>query len=385
MSTRDQRDAERVVEFETSPVADSVPEFDESYYVATHWQLMWRKFRKHKLAMVSIGLLAALYLGGIFSEFVAPYTLENRMIDYVHTPPQRVRLFDQGRLSRPFVYGITVERDMETLEKIYTVDKETKHYIQFFTRGEAYDMWGLFESDVHLFGAGDGVVFLFGTDRLGRDIFSRIWYGARISLSVGLVGVVMSLFIGLLFGGLSGYLGGLADTVIQRIIEVLRSFPTIPLWMALSAAVPLEWSPVRVYFSIVIILSLISWTGLARVVRGKLLSLREEDYAKAAELAGCTDLQTIWVHLLPGFMSYIIVHLTLAIPAMILGETSLSFLGLGLRPPVTSWGVLLKEAQNVRSVVLYPWLMIPVFFVILTVLAFNFIGDGLRDAADPYK
>jgi len=275
---------------------------------------------------------------------------------------------------------------METLQKIYSEDKIKKYPIHFFAHGEKYKMWNLFPMDIHLFGVKDrGVIFLLGTDRMGRDMFSRILYGARISLSIGLVGVFLSLVIGLALGGISGYLGGVTDTILQRVIEVLRSFPTIPLWMALSAAVPPQWPPLRVYFGITVILSFIGWTGLARVVRGKLLALREEDYAMAAKIAGCKDMRIIGRHLLPGFLSYIIVSMTLSIPGMILGETSLSFLGLGLRPPITSWGVLLKEAQNVRTVALHPWLMIPVIFVIITVLAFNFLGDGLRDAADPYK
>jgi peptide/nickel transport system permease protein len=360
--------------------------YDEAYYMASHWSLMWRKFRKHKAAMVSIALLAIMYAGGIFCEFLAPYGLDERRIQYVFVKPQLIRLFHEGKLSRPFVYGLTLTRDPETLEKVYAADTEVIHFVRFFVSGDKYKMWGLFESELHLFGGEEGApVFVFGTDRLGRDLFSRILYGARISLSIGLVGVFITFIIGLVLGGLSGYLGGVTDTIIQRIIEVLHAFPSIPLWMALSAAVPNEWPPLRVYFAIVVILSFVGWTGLARVVRGKLLSLREEDYVAAARVSGCTNFQIIRVHLLPGFLSYIIVSLTLSIPGMVLAETSLSFLGLGLRPPVTSWGVLLKEAQNVRTVLLQPWLMIPVVFVIVTVLAFNFVGDGLRDAADPYK
>ena len=361
-------------------------EYEESYYVASQWQLMWRKFRKHKLAMGSIFVLVLLYLGGIFCEFIAPYDLESRQIRYVYCPPQRIHFFDEkGFHLRPFVYGLKRKIDLVTLQKSYKEDKRKKYPLQFFVHGQKYKFWNLFEADLHLFGVErGGVIFLLGTDRMGRDMFSRIVYGARISLSIGLVGVFLSLIIGLILGGLSGYLGGVTDTIIQRIIEILRSFPTIPLWMALSAALPPHWPPLRVYFGITIVLSLIGWTGLARVVRGKLLALREEDFTMAAKVAGCKDMRIISRHLLPGFLSYIIVQMTLSIPSMILGETSLSFLGLGLRPPITSWGVLLKEAQNVRTVALHPWLMIPVLFVITAVLAFNFLGDGLRDAADPY-
>ena len=361
--------------------------YEEDYYVASQWQLMWRKFRKHKLAIGSIFVLVLLYIGTIFCEFIAPYGLETRDIKYVYCPPQSLHFFDEdGFHFRPFVYGIKRKIDPVTLRRTYTENKEEKYPLQFFIHGERYKFWNLFEADLHLFGVRDGgVLFLLGTDRMGRDMFSRILYGSRISLSIGLVGVFLSLVIGLTLGGISGYLGGVTDTILQRAIEILRSFPTIPLWMALSAAVPSHWSSLRVYFGITVILSFIGWTGLARVVRGKLLSLREEDFAMAAKIAGCKDMRIIARHLLPGFLSYIIVSMTLAIPGMILGETSLSFLGLGLRPPITSWGVLLKEAQNIRTVALHPWVMLPVFFVIITVLVFNFLGDGLRDAADPYK
>ena len=358
----------------------------EEFFIASQWNLMWWKFKKHKLAILSSFVIILLYLVAAFAEFIAPYDLHKRYIKFVFTPPQRIRLFHEGRINRPFVYGLNRKVDPETLRKNYSEDKNKIYPIQFLVRGNKYEFWNMFESNLHLFGVGEGgTLFLLGTDRMGRDVLSRIVYGARISLSIGLVGVFLALILGIILGGASGYYGGMTDNIIQRIIELLRSFPTIPLWLALSAALPAQWPPLRVYFGITVILSLVGWTGLARVVRGKLLSLREEDFTMAARLAGASESRIIGRHLIPAFMSHIIVTMTLAIPYMILAETSLSFLGLGLRPPVTSWGVLLKEAQNVRTIALHPWLMLPVFFVIVTVLAFNFIGDGLRDAADPYS
>ncbi len=361
--------------------------FEEEYYIASQWQLVWRKFKKHKLAIGSIVVLIIIYLGAIFCEFIAPNRLETRRIKYIFTPPQHIHFFDEkGFHIRPFVYGIKGEIDMETLRKTYKEDRSKKYPIFFFVPGERYKMWNLFETDIHLFGVKNGgVIFLLGTDRMGRDMFSRIIYGSRISLSIGLVSVFLSLIIGLSVGGISGFFGGATDTILQRGIEILRSFPTIPLWLVLSGTIPPQWSSLKVYFGITVILSLIGWTSLARVVRGKFLALRKEDFAMAAKIVGCKDIRIISHHLVPAFSSYIIVSLTLSIPAMILAETTLSFLGLGLRPPITSWGVLLKEAQNVRTLAMYSWLIIPVFFVIITVLAFNFLGDGLRDAADPYK
>jgi len=332
-------------------------------------------------------VLVILYTGGSFCEFISPYDLETRRIKYVYTSRQRIHFFDEkGFHIYPFVHGIKRKIDMETLQKIYSEDKTKKYPIHFFTHGEKYKMWNLFPMDIHLFGVkDDGVIFPLGTDRMGRDMFSRIVYGARISLSIGLVGVFLSLVIGLTLGGISGYLGGAVDNILQRVIEILRYFPTIPLWMALSAALPPHWSPIKVYFSIILILSIVGSSGLARVVRGKFLELREEDFSIAAKVAGATEGRIIVRHLLPSFLSYLIVSITLSIPSMILGETALSFLGLGLRPPVVSWGVLMQQAQNVRTVALHPWLLIPGLFVIITVLTFNFLGDGLRDAADPYK
>jgi peptide/nickel transport system permease protein len=279
-----------------------------------------------------------------------------------------------------------VQLNLQTMKREFKPDPSKVQPLRFLCRGDEYQFWGLFTGSFHLVcPAEDGTAFLLGTDRLGRDMLSRILYGTRISLTVGLLGIAVSFIIGIVLGGISGYYGGWIDNVIQRLIEMVRSFPELPLWMALSAALPVNWSPVLVYFGITIILGLLDWPGLARAVRSKLLALREEDFASAAVLMGANPGRVIGRHLLPSFTSHLIASLTLSVPSMILGETALSFLGLGLRPPVTSWGVLLNEAQNINVVALYPWLMLPVVPVFIVVLAFNFFGDGLRDAADPYK
>lgn len=360
---------------------------EERYYAASQGQLIWRKFRRHRLAVVSAVLLGCLYFVALTYEFWAPYTPMQQHESYLNVPPTPIRLFDaEGNFVGPFVYGLKGEVDFETFTRVYVPDESQIYRVRFFIRGAPYRFWGLFPTDLHFFGAeGEGRVFLLGTDSLGRDLFTRILAGSRVSLTIGLVGVMLSFVLGCLLGGISGFFGGTVDLIIQRVIDFLISIPTIPLWMALSAAVPANWSPIRVYFAITIILSIIGWAGLARVVRGKLLELRENDYVTAAKLAGGSDLWIILDHLLPGFLSYLIVHLTLAIPNMILGETALSFLGLGIQPPAVSWGTLLQNAQNVRSIAVTPWLLTPALFVILAVLLFNFVGDGLRDAADPYK
>ena len=363
---------------------------EEKLYVASQWQLIRWRFRRHKVAVASIWVLAFFYLIGIFAEFVAPYDPHNFEARYVLAPPQSIHFVDsEGNFSlRPFIYDYHQERDPETLRRIYSEDTSEKHYLHFFVRGDTYKMWGLFETDLHLFGPGeesDVTMFLLGSDDLGRDMFSRIIYGARVSLSIGLMGVFLSFVLGVLLGGISGYYGGAVDIVIQRVIEFLRSIPSIPLWMGLAAAVPPDWPPLRTYFMITILLSFIGWTGMAREVRGRFLSLREEDFVMAARLIGASEIRIILLHMVPSFYSHIIAVLTLSVPGMILAETSLSFLGLGLRPPVISWGVMLKSAQNISSVALAPWLLLPVVVVIITILAFNFMGDGLRDAADPYS
>ena len=360
---------------------------EERYYLASQWQLMWHKFRRHKLAMVGGAILTILYLSAIFADFVAPYPKEIRFSEFPYRPPTPVHLFDdEGKLRGPFVYGTTKERNPDTFALEFTVDKEAVYPIRFFTHGEPYKLLWLIETDIRLFGVDEpGGVFLFGTDLIGRDLFSRVLHGGRLSLSIGLVGVSLTFFIGLTLGGLSGYFGGVVDNVIQRIIEFLLSVPTTPLWLALGATLPADWPPSRTYFGIGIILSLVGWGGLARVVRGKFLELRELDYVLAARVSGVSEWSIIWVHLIPNFASYLIVDVTLAIPGMILGETALSFLGLGLRSPAVSWGVLLEASQNIASVAIYWWAIIPALFVVVTVLAFNFLGDGLRDAADPYR
>lgn len=359
---------------------------DERQYYLSQWQLMWIKFRRHKLAMVASVVLILLYTGAILAPFLSPLDPREKNLEYRESPPTRIRVLENGRLFRPFVYGVITTKDRETYKRTFAEDTSVRFPVRYFVRGFPYKLLGLIETEIHLFGTGEETVriHLFGADQLGRDVFSKILYGSQISLTVGLVGVIISFVMGIIIGGISGYFGGVVDEIIQRFRELLMSIPKLPLWMGLSAALPTGWPVVRTYFAITIILSLVGWTGLAREVRGKFLSLREEDYVMAAKLAGCTNIRIILKHMVPAFLSHIVASLTLSIPWMILGETSLSFLGLGMQAPAISWGVLLKEGQNVHTLALTPWLMIPGIFVIITVLAINFLGDGLRDAADPY-
>ena len=361
----------------------------ETPYVYSQWRLMWLKLRKHRPAMISLYFLVAVYLVAVFAEFVAPSDPYHRLTEYLLAPPVRVRFVDaEGGFSlRPFVYGLTPVIDQKTFQRTYVPDTTTKEPVRLLVRGHPYKLWGLIPGSIHLIGVRDSETpfFLLGSDRQGRDLLSRMIYASRVSLSIGFIGVVLSFLLGIFLGGVSGWYGGIVDTVIQRFIEILRSFPTLPLWMALAVALPPQWPIIRTYFAITVILSVLGWTGMARVVRGKFLALRGEDFVVAAQQANAPTSRILFRHLLPSFTSHLIATATLSIPEMVLAETALSFLGIGLRAPAISWGVMLQKAQNIQSVAVTPWLLLPVLCVIAVVLAFNFLGDGLRDAADPYR
>ncbi len=362
---------------------------EQKYYAASQWRLIWRKFIRFKPAIVGLVLLVILYTMTIFAPFFAPYLPAETYTKTLECAPRRVRIIDPdtGKLTAPFVCGLTAKNDPVTYRKTYEEDLARRYPIRFFVRGAPYKLFGFISSDIHFFGTDDPAApfYLLGSDKLGRDLFSRILYGGQTSLSIGLIGVLISFVLGCLIGGLSGYFGGMVDTAIQRVIEFLTSLPTIPIWMALAAALPPNWPSTYTYFGITVLLSLLGWTGIARVVRGKFMVMKNDDYVTAARLMGASDFYIIVKHLIPGFMSYLIVQLTLAIPNMILGETSLSFLGLGIQPPALSWGTLMQDAQAIKTIAYAPWLLLPAAFVVITVLSFNFVGDGLRDAADPYK
>lgn len=375
-----------------APVAASTPHGVSEDAVAPRavspGRLMWWKFRRHKLAVASLVFLILAYLATAFAGFVAPYDPSLRTRN-IYAPPQAIHLFDgDGAFRGPFVYGYKVTRDPNTFRPIYQPDPAHVFPLRLFVSGDPYKLLGLFDTTLHLFGTeGDqGYFHLAGTDSFGRDMFARLIYGAQISLSVGMISVLLSLVLGLAIGGISGLYGGFVDNAIQRVIEAIIAIPTIPLWLGLAAAVPRDWSPVLQYFAILAVLSLVSWTNTARVARGRFLALREQDFVTAAKVYGCGQFRIIRKHLVPNLMSYVIVTLTLAVPGIIIGETALSFLGVGLKPPTVSWGVLLQEAQKIQIVQFYPWLWIgPSLCVILVVLAFNFVGDGARDAADPFS
>ena len=379
--------SEIIVERPRRAVIESLEELN----LLTPRQLAWRRFKRHRLALISGVILIVMYLVAGFAEFFAPYVATHRNVSAINAPPMDVRFFEaDGTFHfRPFVYGYDLHINEQTWAREYTENPQQIYPLRFFARGEKYELWNIFDADIHFFlaetAAGEGYIHFLGTDQLGRDVFSRVIYGGRISLSIGMLGIGLTLFLGVFFGGFAGYLGGWVDRIVQRMIEVLQSLPTLPLWMALTAALPAHWSSLRIYFGVTIILSLFGWTALARQVRGRFLALRNEDFVIAARLIGSGRNRIIFKHMMPSFLSHTITTATLAVPGVILGETALSFLGIGIRPPIVSWGVLMEQAQNYQVISMTPWILYPGLFVVITVMAFNILGDGLRDAADPYN